>query len=340
MKTTIYDVARKAGVSITTVSRVINHTGRISDKTRQRVMNVMKEMEYTPNVHAAALTGKRTNIIGLVTPDISNPFYGELAKSIEERADELGFQIIICSTDYDPKKETKYFSVLKQKNVDGIIFATGIENHDSMAALEEIINEHIPLAMISQDKPLLPMDIVVMDDVLGGYEAAKHLLSLGHTKIACIVGDGSTTGEKDRIKGFRQAMEEANVPVDESLIIPTRFSLESGKEEAGKLLDRDTPTAIFAFNDVLACAAIQAARIRGMKVPDDLSIIGFDNTILAEMVDPPLTTIAQPIKEMGQRVIELLVEEIEGKRKAKQKIVLSPELVIRHSTSPFKKRIR
>lgn len=115
MKTTIYDVARKAGVSITTVSRVINHTGRISDKTRQRVMNVMKEMEYTPNVHAAALSGKRTNIIGLVTPDISNPFYGELAKSIEERADELGFQMIICSTDYDPKKETKYFSVLKQK---------------------------------------------------------------------------------------------------------------------------------------------------------------------------------------------------------------------------------
>lgn len=109
MKTTIYDVARKAGVSITTVSRVINHTGRISDKTRQRVMNVMKEMEYTPNVHAAALSGKRTNIIGLVTPDISNPFYGELAKSIEERADELGFQMIICSTDYDPKKKRNIF---------------------------------------------------------------------------------------------------------------------------------------------------------------------------------------------------------------------------------------
>lgn len=196
MKTTIYDVARAAGVSITTVSRVINKTGRISDKTRQKVMNVMKEMAYTPNVHAAALTGKRTNMIALVAPDISNPFYGELAKSIEERADELGFQMMICSTDYNPKKETKYFSVLKQKKVDGIIFATGIENHDSMSALEEIASEQIPLAMISQDKPLLPMDIIVVDDVRGGYEAAKHLLSLGHTNIACIVGDGSTTGEK------------------------------------------------------------------------------------------------------------------------------------------------
>lgn len=196
MKTTIYDVAKAAGVSITTVSRVINNTGRISDKTRQKVMNVMNEMAYTPNVHAAALTGKRTNMIALVAPDISNPFYGELAKSIEERADELGFQMLICSTDYDPKKETKYFSVLKQKKVDGIIFATGIESHDSMFALEEIASEQIPIAMISQDKPLLPMDIVVIDDVRGGYEAAKHLLSLGHTNIACIIGDGSTTGEK------------------------------------------------------------------------------------------------------------------------------------------------
>lgn len=205
-----------------------------------------------------------------------------------------------------------------------------------MSALEEIASEQIPLAMISQDKPLLPMDIIVVDDVRGGYEAAKHLLSLGHTNIACIVGDGSTTGEKNRIKGFRQAMEEAGVPVDESLIVPTRFSLESGKEEAGKLLDRHAPTAIFAFNDVLACAAIQAARIRGIKVPDDLSIIGFDNTILAEMAAPPLTTVAQPIKDMGRSVIELLAEAIEGKRKTKQKIVLPPELVIRHSTSPLK----
>lgn len=128
MKTTIYDVAKAAGVSITTVSRVINKTGRISDKTRQKVMNVMKEMAYTPNVHAAALTGKRTNMIALVVPDISNPFYGELAKSIEERADELGFQMMICSTDYNPKKETTYFSVLKQKKVDGIIFATAPVN--------------------------------------------------------------------------------------------------------------------------------------------------------------------------------------------------------------------
>lgn len=139
MKKTIYDVAKAAGVSITTVSRVINNTGRISVKTRQKVMAV------------------------IMTPDISNPFFGELAKSIEDRADELGFNIIICSTHHDSKKESKYFSILKQKSVDGIIFATGIENHDSMSALKDIVNDDIPLAMISQDKPLVPMDIVIID---------------------------------------------------------------------------------------------------------------------------------------------------------------------------------
>lgn len=336
MKKTIYDVAKAAGVSITTVSRVINNTGRISVKTRQKVMRVMKEMDYLPNVHASALTGKRSNIIGLLTPDISNPFFGELAKSIEDRADELGFNIIICSTDHDSKKESKYFSILKQKSVDGIIFATGIENHDSMSALEDIVNDEIPLAMISQDKPLVPMDIVIIDDFLGGYAATNHLLSLGHRKIACIMGDGSTTGEKDRMKGFRQAMQEADVPIDDSLFVPTVFSLKSGKEEAGKLFDRSMPTAIFAFNDVLACAAIQVARERGIKVPEDLSIIGFDNTVLAEMVDPPLTTMSQPIPEMGRRVVELLVDEMKGKKTAKQKIMLPPELVIRHSTARLK----
>ncbi|MBT2573871.1 LacI family DNA-binding transcriptional regulator [Bacillus sp. ISL-51] len=338
MKITIYDVADKAGVSITTVSRVINNTGRISDKTRQKVLRVMEEMDYLPNVHASALTGKRTNIIGLITPDISNPFFGELAKSIEDSASLLGFHIMICSTDYHPEKETKYFSMLKQKKADGIIVATGIEHADSIKALDDIVKSGIPLAMISQDRLLVPMDVVIIDDFLGGYSAAKHLLSLGHKKIACITGDGSTTSEKDRMKGFQEAMREAGTHLDESLIIPTRYSLESGKKAAGALFDRDLPTAVFAFNDVLSCAVIQAARLRGIRVPEDLSIIGFDNTILAEMVDPPLTTMAQPIHEMGRRVVQLLIDEIQGKKKTKSKIILSPELVVRQSTAPAKTR--
>ncbi len=209
MKMTIYDVAEKAGVSISTVSRVINNTGRISDKTRRMVLRVMEEMDYHPNVHASALTGKKTNMIGLITPDISNPFFGELAKSIEDSAGVLGFHIIICSTDYQPEKETKYFSMLRQKQADGIIFATGLDHDDSVTALDDIVKSGIPLAMITQDKPLAPMDVVIIDDFLGGYTAAEHLISLGHERIACIVGNGSTTGERDRIKGFQKALREA-----------------------------------------------------------------------------------------------------------------------------------
>ncbi|MCY8087345.1 LacI family DNA-binding transcriptional regulator [Bacillus sonorensis] len=334
MKKTIYDVAEAAGVSISTVSRVINHTGRISKSTRQKVLEVMKELDYQPNVHASALTGKRTNIIGLLTPDIANPFFGELAKSVEERADELGFSIIMCSTDRNPEKETKYFSVLRQKNVDGIIFATGIENKESFAALEDIVEKGIPLVMISQDRALFPMDVVVIDDVMGGYLAAKHLISLGHQKIACLIGDGSTTGEKDRLKGFKKAMDEAGIEIDESLMAGTGFSLQNGKEAAAAMFAQKVPTAVFAVNDVLACAVIQTAREWGLKVPGDLSVIGFDNTILAEMIDPPLTTVSQPIEEMGRRVVELLAEDIHGKKKSKSKMILTPELVIRQSTAP------
>ncbi|UJG57460.1 LacI family transcriptional regulator [Bacillus paralicheniformis] len=338
MKKTIYDVAEAAGVSISTVSRVINNTGRISRSTRQRVHAVMKELDYQPNVHASALTGKRTNIIGLLTPDIAKPFFGELAKSVEERAGELGFSMMICSTDRDPKKETTYFSVLKQKSVDGIIFATGIENQESMDALEDIAKEGIPLVMISQDRALVPLDVVVIDDFMGGYLATRHLISLGHKTIACIAGDGSTTGEKDRLKGFQKAMDEAGIKVNESLIAGTGFSLECGKKAAAQIFESNIPTAVFAMNDVLACGVIQTAREWGLQVPTDLSVIGFDNTFLAEMTDPPLTTVSQPIEEMGRRAAELLAEEISGEKSSKNKIILMPELVVRQSTAPpFKK---
>ncbi|MBU8787408.1 MULTISPECIES: LacI family DNA-binding transcriptional regulator [Bacillus] len=333
MKITIYDVAEAAGVSISTVSRVINNTGRISQSTRQKVFEVMKDLDYQPNVHASALTGKRTNIIGLLTPDISNPFFGELAKSVEERADELGFSIIMCSTDRDRKKETKYFSVLRQKNVDGIIFATGIENKESLAAVEDIADEGIPLVMISQDRALFPMDVVVIDDLMAGYIAAKHLISLGHKSIACVIGDGTTTCEKDRLKGFKKAMDEAGIAAGELLTAGNGFSLQGGKKAASSIFSQKVPTAVLAINDVLACAVIQTAKEWGLEVPGDVSVIGFDNTMLAEMVAPPLTTVSQPIEEMGRRVVELLAEEIRGAKKSKSKTILAPELIIRQSTA-------
>ncbi|MED4779671.1 LacI family DNA-binding transcriptional regulator [Brevibacillus choshinensis] len=331
MKPTIYDVAKKAGVSIATVSKVINNTGRISEKTRKKIWALMEEMEYQPSVVASALTGKSTYTIGLLIPDLANPFFSEIARSIEDRGHSLGYNIVICSTDYDPEKEAKYTSLLKQKSVDGIILASGFENHKSA---KELIRQNFPIAVVAREIPSLEVDTVSIDNFLGGYQAASHLIGLGHKRIAIIARD--VWSNRERIRGYKQALEEANLEFDPQMEFVTDSAVESGKELAGKLLDSSAPpSAIFACNDSLAIGVIQAARQRGMSVPKDLSVIGFDDTIWAKISDPPLTTIAQPIREMGYGVMDLLIQEIKGQKHVKQRLILLPKLVERETTLAY-----
>jgi DNA-binding LacI/PurR family transcriptional regulator len=338
MKTTIYDVAREAGVSIATVSKVINNTGRISEKTKEKVLKVMKDLNYQPSVVASALTGKRTFTIGLLIPDIANPFFAEIARSVEDRGHELGFSVVMCSTDNNIQKEEKYISLLKQKSVDGIIIATGTRNLKIIQ--EELLAQQIPVALIARDMPALAVDTVLIDDFLGGYQATSHLISLGHKKIAIIAENLNVASSRERIRGYQQALEDAGISFDKNLLLVSDFSVESGKEVARRLLrDSSRPTAIFACNDLLAIGVIQAARELDINIPDDISVVGFDNTILATIIDPPLTTIAQPIQDMGRKVIDLLVKEIHGTKHAKQRIVLLPELIVRKSTKSIKSNL-
>jgi DNA-binding LacI/PurR family transcriptional regulator len=330
MKTTIYDVAEKAGVSISTVSRVINNTGRISKKTKKRVLEVIEQLGYQPSVVASALTGKRTRTIGLIIPDVANPFFAEIARRVEDRGRELGFNLLMCNTDNNPETEEMYLSLLKQKSVDGIIIGTTTRNH---RVLKELLQDQLPVALIAQDIPELTIDVVSVDDYLGGYQATSHLVSLGHKQIAIMLGNLSRTSDKYRLQAFRQVLEDNGLELDEDLVIQTDYSLEDGKRAARELLTSPKrPTAIFACFDFLAIGIYQAAKELGLHIPDDLSVVGFDNTILASIVDPPLTTIAQPIDEMGRQVMDLLVREIEGEKKTKQRVILPPELIIRQST--------
>ncbi|REK61732.1 MAG: LacI family transcriptional regulator [Brevibacillus sp.] len=333
MKTTIYDVAKKAGVSISTVSRVINNTGRISAKTKKRVLDVIEQLGYQPSVVASALTGKRTRTIGLIIPDVANPFFAELARRVEDRGRELGFNLLMCNTDNNPDTEDMYLSLLRQKSVDGIIIGTNARNH---RVLRELLEENLPVALIAQDIPELMIDVVAVDDYLGGYQAAQHLVSLGHKRIAILVGNMNRTSDKYRLEAFRQALEDHGLELTEELVIRTDYSREDGKRAARELLTSPKrPTAIFACFDFLAIGVYQAAKELGLRIPDDVSVVGFDNTILASIVDPPLTTIAQPIDEMGRQVMDLLVREIEGDKKTKQRVILPPELIIRQSTKPI-----
>ncbi|TFE24248.1 LacI family DNA-binding transcriptional regulator [Cohnella luojiensis] len=334
MKTmTIYDVAQKAGVSIATVSKVINRNGRISEKTRERIMQIMAEMGYVPNLVASALSSKRTYMIGLLLPDISNPYFAELARNIEDRAHELGYNVVICNTDNQIDKESDYLTFLQQKSVDGILMATGLAHPQSLGL---ILEKKLPIALIARDAPQLAVNSVYVDDFMGGYLAASHLLSLGHRRIGIIVESMELESSRQRLKGYRSALDEFHCPYDEQWVSVSDFSIVSGIEVAGRLLDRKIrPTAIFACNDLLAIGSIQAARSRGISVPEGLSVVGFDNTFLCGMVDPALTTVGQPIRELARNAVDLLHRQLLGEEQPKQRIVLLPELVLRKSTQRY-----
>ncbi|GGE13293.1 HTH-type transcriptional regulator DegA [Marinithermofilum abyssi] len=327
MKPTIYDVAKKAGVSIATVSYVMNNQ-KVGKKSKEKVLKAMKELNYKPSVLASALTGKRTSTIGFLLPDLANPFVAEMARRVEDRAHERGFNLVICSTDFDTKKEALYTSLLRQKSVDGFILAGGFKN---VEVIKELLQENIPVVLLAESHSSISVNSVKVDDFAGGYEVTSHLISLGHEKIAVIAED--VTSSQERIRGYKQALRDKGLEIDESMIVTSDSSWEDGKRLAGELLDiSEPPTAIFACNDILAIASIFAARERKLSIPYDLSIVGFDNTLLSRSSDPPLTTVEQPIHDMCSRVVDFLIEEIEGKSKTKQRIIMLPRLIIRKST--------
>lgn len=328
VNTTIYDIAAKAEVSIATVSKVINGSGRISLSTRAKVERIMHELGYQPSRVASALKGKQTFTLGLLLPDLANPFFAEIARSIEDRAHEMGFSVIICSTDNKPERTERNIQFFKQKRVDGVVLGTG----DATAATIAELLKSVPVVLIARDIPTLAVDVVRVDDFLGGRMAAAHLLAFGHRHIAVIAEDEIFMSSLERVRGYRTALEEAGISYDPGLVVQVIPDPENIKAAAAGLLDaRPDLSAIFACNDFIAALAIQAARERGLSVPGDLSVVGFDNTIHATLVYPPLTTVAQPIQNMGRQAVDLLLGKINDPEYTTQKVILLPELVVRMS---------
>ncbi|MDX6154183.1 LacI family DNA-binding transcriptional regulator [Marinococcus sp. PL1-022] len=338
MRTTIYDIAERAEVSIATVSKVINNKGKIGEKTKQRVLAIMDELDYQPSTVASALTGKQTNTIGLLVPDIANSFFAELARSVEDTGHAGGFNVVICNTDNNPEKEIQYLWWLNQKRVDGIILGTGIQN---TKALQDFMKQNIPLALVARDASAIDVDTVLVDDHRGGYEATKHLLQAGHTRIAFVVGEMNNSSDTERLKGFYEAYDEYGVSREEAVLVKDNHSIDDAKKSMLEALQNDPGiTAVFALNDFLAIGCIQAGKEAGRQVPEDLSVVGFDDTFIATLSDPPLTTVAQPILEMGRLVTQMLVDRIGGKNETTRTVILNPELHVRKTTAGIKEAER
>jgi LacI family transcriptional regulator len=329
---TIRDVAESAGVSYATVSHVINNTRLVSPETRERVLAAMDALNYRPNALARSLRQGKTNTLGLVLPDSANPFFAEISRSIEDEAFKRGYSVFLCNTERDTQRELFYVDVLSNRQVDGIIFVAAGDQADS---LDFLLHRNMPVVMIDRNLSDVEVDAVLTDNQLGGYLATRHLLELGHTRIACIAGPSSITPSAERIIGYRKALEEAGISYEETLVLRGDYHAQSGMDITKSILSlHPRPTAIFALNDLMALGALRAAAEAGCSVPEDLAVVGYDDLEIAHFTNPPLTTIAQPKKAIGVQAINLLVGRMSQKNRPPSRIILPPELIVRRSTQP------
>jgi LacI family transcriptional regulator len=327
------DVARVAEVSIATVSHVINRTRFVSPERVERVQAAMRELDYTPDANARSLRIGRTETIGLVVPDNTNPFFAELARWIEDAGFEAGYTTILGNSNERPDRERRYIATLLSKRVDGLII-TPTARSDDAALTASLHKARIPIVLMDREIDLPVADVVLYDDAAGSGEAARHLLDLGHTRFACVAEPSGVPPE--RVEGFRQALREAGVNLDEDAVVPGDFHFAGGREATARLLATGAPfTALFAANDLMAAGAIRELGAHDLSVPHDVSVVGFDDAPIAEMVSPPLTTVRQPLRDMAEVAVSLLLARLSGRADAKRaRRVLATSLVVRDSTAP------
>lgn len=328
------DIARRANVSPATVSRVINQTVPVDPATEERVRAAIEELGYRPNLLARSFRRRKTQTIGLLVPDNSNPFFAELARVIEDAGFERQHNVILCNSDLSEQKQADYVDVLLAKRVDGVILtSTGLIS-SGIDMVDHIREAGVPCVVIDRDLAGYPVDHILIDNVKGGYLAGRHLLQLGHRQLACVVGPSDLTPSAGRISGFRRALEEADVALAPDLIIQGNGRHDGGVSSANALLQQGREfTAIFVFNDVMAIGVIGALQRAGRRVPEDVSVVGFDDISFAAATYPSLTTIAQPIAEMGKLGVEMLINRIQQPDKAHERVTLPTRLVERESTA-------
>jgi DNA-binding LacI/PurR family transcriptional regulator len=339
---TLSDIANTVGVAPMTVSRVINRNGYVSDETRKKVMQVVKEMNYQRNGLARNLKRQYTETIGLVLGDISNPYSTELAHAVRETLSAHGFNLFICISEQSAKEDIAAFESLVSHSVDGIIVATRA-NPAGDEYLRGIVENNVPVVVIGRDFQHESVDYVSADNMRGGFEATRHLIDLGHSRIGFIGANLSSGTRLKRLQGYLNALEQHEIPVDERLItgrletamdIPGYSTERTGYEGMKRLLSLPIrPTAIFARNDFTAIGAMTAVKEAGLKIPKDVAIVGFDDIPLAVHTSPSLTTIRQPMRLQGQIAAEMLLRRIENNEVTKrEESILNCELVVREST--------
>lgn len=332
---TIKDVAKHAGVSIATVSRVLNNKG-VKTETKKEVLEVIAKLGYRVNMVARSLKTNKTQTIGFLVPDFG-PFFMEVAQVVEEILNDYGYSLIVCSSNEDFDREHERIAMLKEKQVDGIIVVPTSERADHLL---EIQSEGTPIVLVDRIIPDFWADCVLVDNVNGSYLAVEHLVNQGYERIGLINGRQEVTTGKERHRGFRRVFEDYNMTVSEDLIMAGDFSTESGYDLMKKLLELpNPPEAIFVANYYMSIGALLAINELGVNVPESLGLVVFDSMDLSKLANPPLTAVIQPLKDIGEKVAHLIYKRVRGDNSDfPQLLRLKPELVVRQSSKMIRLR--
>jgi len=326
------DVAERAGVSASTVSHVMNGTRKVSEGAREGVLSAIEELEYRPNLLAKGLKTRRTFTVGLLISDIQNPFFTSVVRGVEDVALSRGYHLFLCNTDEDPSREDEYITELANKGVDGLIVASSAPRHNHASRLRA---GNAPFVFMDREVEGVEADAIRVDNRLGMRLIAEHLTELGHERIAMISGPLDRASGHERYRGLKDALSDLGSDLDDALVRFGDFRTSSGHEGAEDLLNLSPPpTALVTANNQMTLGALLAIRELGLRIPEDVSVVGFDDAEWASLVSPPLTALAQPTYELGVRAMRLLLRRIENPDGDMERLLLEPELVVRESTAP------
>jgi LacI family transcriptional regulator len=337
---TLIDVANKTGFSVSTVSRVLHDRAqkyKISEETKTIVRQAADELGYTPNKVARGLRLRKTHQIGVIVPDVSNPFFATMVKTISKEARRAGYSIMVFDSDEDSRIEEESLEAVLGNRVDGLLLAA-VGQHD--VHLKEVLRSHMPLVMIDRWSKGLDADAISVDNFKGGYLGTQHLLREGHRKIAFIQGLRGTNANEGRLQGFLQAMKDAGAPVEDRYTVGDDFGSLNGYLETKTLLQlQEPPTAIFAAGDLIALGVLQALKEESVDIPGTMSLVTFDDPSFASYLSPPLTAIEQPIQTMGEMGVKLLIRRMRTPEAEVEHVLLEPRLIVRESVARLAHRV-
>ena len=340
MAVTISDIAKGAKVSHATVSRVLNSSGYVKDETRKRVLEVIKDLNYTPSAIARSLSTSRTSTIGVIIPDINNLFFGEIVKGITEIADLHNLNIILCDTDEDKDKELKAINVLKEQRIQGLIITpTFYKKPGNCENLNTLKNLGIPIILIDGHVEYLDFSGVFIDHIKGAYDGTAALIEAGHKKVAIITGDMNSRPAKERLKGYEKALEAYNIPIEKDYIFYGDYKYETAYEITKQILKMDNrPTAIFVSSNTMILGCIRAFHEEKLSIPEDMAIIGFDKVDVLDIIGMNISFINGPSNELGKTGMKMLLDLLGNKKRTEiKRVTILPEIVLKGSEKYIKK---